>query len=94
MCPLFFCALRIYPHTALYEIAIEEGQVSRSESILEPVFYRPRSIETGEIVDMVEKRAKGHLNWVVGSGTRTMEKIVSRMYSRGHSGPLWEHLIR
>ena len=42
----------------------------------------------------IEKCADGRTNWVVGSGGETMTQIVSRMYSRGHSGPLWEYLIR
>ena len=36
-----FCGMRIYPHTSLYEIALQEGQVLPGQSILEPVFYQP-----------------------------------------------------
>jgi len=43
---------------------------------------------------MIEEYADGRTNWVVGSGGETMAKIITRMYSRGHSGPLWEYLIR
>jgi len=42
----------------------------------------------------IEEYADGRTNWVVGSGGEIMAKIISRMYSRGHSGPLWEYLIR
>jgi organic radical activating enzyme len=73
---------------------VEEGQISRSQSILEPVFYKPKSISSDEIMQRVEEYADGRANWVVGSGGETMAKIISRMYSRGHSGPLWEYLIR
>lgn len=75
-------------------MAVEEGQISGSQDLLEPVFYRPESIGTDEIVEMVKHRAEGRLNWVVGAGSETIRRVVSRMYQRGHTGPLWEHLIR
>ena len=45
-------------------------------------------------MSMIEKCADGRVNWVVGSGGETMSKIISRMHSRGHAGPLWEYLVR
>ena len=33
---------RIYPHTKLHEIAVQEGVVSPDDDLLEPVFYQPR----------------------------------------------------
>ena len=90
----FFCGLRIYPHTALYDIAISEGQISRTENILEPVFYQAKFLSKKEIISLVEQYAKGRTNWMVGAGGEMTAKIISRMYDRGHYGPLWEHLIQ
>jgi|LGOV01.1.fsa_nt_gb radical SAM superfamily enzyme YgiQ (UPF0313 family) len=90
----FFCGIRIYPHTELYDIAIEEGKISRSWDLLEPVFYRPDSIDIDEIVRRVQNQARDRPNWVIGSGGEQTARVLSRMYKRGHSGPLWEHLIR
>ena len=36
----FFCGMRIYPQTDLYEIACQDGQIEASGSLLEPLFYR------------------------------------------------------
>ncbi len=90
----FFCGIRIYPHTELYDIAIEEGKISRYWDLLEPVFYRPDSIDIDEIVRRVQSQARDRPNWVIGSGGEQTARVLSRMYERGHSGPLWEHLIR
>lgn len=90
----FFCGIRIYPHTELYDIAIEEGKISRYWDLLEPVFYRPDSIDIDEIVRRVQNQARDRPNWVIGSGGEQTARVLSRMYERGHSGPLWEHLIR
>jgi radical SAM superfamily enzyme YgiQ (UPF0313 family) len=90
----FFCGMRIYPDTALYDIAIEEGQIAEGRSILDPVFYRSPFIDSDEIVRLVKKAANRRLNWMIGAGGEETAKIISRMYQRGHCGPMWEYLIR
>ncbi len=89
----FFCGIRIYPHTALYETALREGQISASQNLLEPVFYRSPFISDVEIMNKVEAHADGRLHWLVGAGESKATRILPRLYDRGHTGPLWEHLI-
>jgi radical SAM superfamily enzyme YgiQ (UPF0313 family) len=90
----FFCGIRIFPHTEIYEIALREGQISESDDLLEPVFYQSESISAEEIIRTVEKRAGGRENWFIGSGGNKSARLVSRLHKRGHIGPLWEHMIR
>jgi len=95
----FFCGMRIYPYTKLYDIAVEGGQITRSQSILEPVFYRSPAIGAERIIRMVKAQADGHPNWIIGSGGEitagiSRHKSVARMHKRGHTGPLWEYLIQ
>lgn len=90
----FFCGMRIYPHTALYEIALEEGQISHSESIVEPVFYQPAGISREEILGLVREQAEKRPNWIAGAGGEETAGILSRMYEKGFTGPLWEYLVR
>ena len=89
----FFCGIRIYPHTALYQTALSEGQVAAADNLLEPVFYRSPFIVDVDIVNRVEAHADGRLNWLIGAGESKATRILPRLYERGHSGPLWEHLI-
>jgi radical SAM superfamily enzyme YgiQ (UPF0313 family) len=89
-----FIGMRIYPHTVLYEIALREGQISTEQSILEPVFYAPSSNSLTDIASQVEERAQGKMHWIRAAGGEQTGRILSRMYRRGHTGPLWEHLIR
>jgi len=90
----FFCGIRIYPHTGIYNIALQEGQISESDDLLEPTFYQSRYIKTEEILRMVEKCAKGRENWLFGSGGYNTARLLSRLYKHGYSGPLWERIIR
>jgi radical SAM superfamily enzyme YgiQ (UPF0313 family) len=87
----FFCGLRVYPGTELWEIAVEEGQIERGQSLLEPVFYRP-GIALPELAEVVRRRAAGRTSWVVGTGADMSVSAVDRLHARGRIGPLWEML--
>ncbi len=90
----FFCGMRIYPYTKLYDIAVKEGQITRAQSILDPVFYHSSAIGTERIIQTVKARAEGRPNWIIGSGGKETAGIVARLHKRGHTGPLWEFLIQ
>lgn len=90
----FFCGMRIYPHTTLYEIAVKEKQVLKNRSILQPVFYHTPHIGTDDIIERVKNEARDRPNWVIGSGGTKTAAITAKLYQRGHTGPLWEYLIR
>ncbi len=89
----FFCGIRIYPHTALYDVALREGQIQASQSLLQPVFYRSPHISGKEIMQMVENHANGRFNWLIGAGETKATRVLPKLYERGFTGPLWEHLI-
>lgn len=90
----FFCGMRIYPNTALYDIALEEKQISADQSLLPPVFYRSGRIEGDEILRRVKEKAAGRPNWIIGAGGDETADAISSLYERGFSGPLWDFLIR
>ncbi|PID73816.1 MAG: B12-binding domain-containing radical SAM protein [Desulfobacterales bacterium] len=90
----FFCGMRIYPGTPLYDIALKEGQITADQDLLEPVYYRSRAISPEEILRKVRHRAAGRRNWVVGAGGDETAKMISLFYRKGYSGPLWEYLVR
>ncbi len=90
----FFCGVRIYPGTALNEIALEQGQITATQNLLTPVFYRSHGISESEIFRRVSAQANGRPNWVISAGGVDTSRLLARMYARGFSGPLWEYLIR
>jgi len=90
----FFCGIRLYPHTALYDLALREGQIQSSQSLLHPVFYKSPHISDIEIVKKVETYANGRFNWLIGAGESKATRVLPKLYERGFTGPLWEHLIQ
>jgi len=90
----FFCGIRIYPHTDLYDVALREGQITAEQNILPPVFYRSGEISVAEIMQMVENHANGRPNWLIGAGEAKATRVLPKLYRRGFTGPLWEYLIQ
>ena len=90
----FFCGIRIYPHTKLYDLALQDGQITESTDLLEPVFYRSRFITSEEIRRLVEEKAEGRENWIIGSGGNHAVRLMARLHKKGVTGPLWEQKIR
>ncbi len=90
----FFIGIRIYPRTALYDIALDEGKITSATNLLEPVFYEADDIDRPTIEALVTARVGKRINWVVGSGGAKAAATVSKMHARGYVGPLWEYLVR
>jgi radical SAM superfamily enzyme YgiQ (UPF0313 family) len=89
-----FTGVRIYPKTALYELALKEGQIDLHTNLLEPTFYWSRALNREIATQIIKDRVDNRINWILGSGSPQMFKVVARLHKRGYVGPLWEHLIR
>ncbi len=90
----FFIGIRIYPRTGLYDIALAEKKITPGTNLLEPLFYKADEIDHQTIEKLVKARVGKRINCVVGSGGSAGAATVSKMHSRGYTGPLWEYLIR
>jgi radical SAM superfamily enzyme YgiQ (UPF0313 family) len=89
----FFCGMRICPGTPLEKLARAAGQIGPGKSLLEPVFYEPPGLSLGAIASRVHERAAGRPSWIVGAGADRAAALLTRLYERGHTGPLWERLV-
>ncbi len=90
----FYFGMRIYPLTPLYKIALSQGQISETTDLLEPVFYRSPEVDNAKIVSLVESFGRERANWIRETEDASTQDILSRMYEKGYTGPLWEYLIR
>jgi radical SAM superfamily enzyme YgiQ (UPF0313 family) len=89
-----FSGVRIYPHTALYGLALEEGQIEANWNPLEPRFYWSPALHRETVMELMKNHAGNRSNWVIGSGSQLMFKNIARLHERGNVGPLWERLIQ
>jgi radical SAM superfamily enzyme YgiQ (UPF0313 family) len=89
-----FCGMRIYPRTDLFKRAVAEGHITEAQDFLEPVFYQSPEISREEIIGRIRAKGGHRISWVIGAEDEKTGPIISRMYDRGYTGPLWEFLIR
>jgi len=89
-----FCGMRIYPNTALYDLALAQGQCQTDQNLFDPHYYQSPELDRGVMIEHIQKAADNRTNWVLGSGGEKSAAIMKRMYRRGLSGPLWEYLYR
>ena len=89
-----FSGVRIYPHTSLYALALEEGQIKPHWNPLEPRFYWSQALHRETVMELVKNHAGNRSNWVIGTGSQLTFKYIARLHARGHVGPMWERLIR
>lgn len=45
------------------------------------------------MTSMVNKRARGRIHWITGSGSAEMAQTIKRVDLRGRVGPLWERPV-
>jgi radical SAM superfamily enzyme YgiQ (UPF0313 family) len=90
----FFIGIRIYPHTALYDMALAEGKIGPETDLLQPLFYQAEAIDRDTIAARVTARAGKRSNWLIGSDGAKSAASAQKMYDRGLTGPLWEFLAR
>jgi radical SAM superfamily enzyme YgiQ (UPF0313 family) len=89
-----YCGMRMFPGTPLFSLAVEQDVVRWDEDLLFPVFYTSPALKGKQIETLVDEHAGGRANWITpGLGERIF-RVTERMYALGHTGPLWERLIR
>jgi radical SAM superfamily enzyme YgiQ (UPF0313 family) len=85
--------IRIYPHTKLYDKAIEEHIIDKNSSLLKPVFYITPSIKGTQLINTLAEHALRQHNWIVPAlNIRCDSKIISLLRKSGKRGPLWNIL--
>lgn len=90
----FFCGIRVYPGTRLYDQALAENLISETQDLLSPFFYQSPGINRDDVVQYVQDKAGNRNNWIIAAGDEQTSRLLNQMHARGYTGPLWEYLIR
>lgn len=89
----FFAGVRVFPGTALHEMARAEGQISGDTDPLVPIFYAPPGLSMERLHSVIAEEVRGESRFYIGAGGSRIARVVDKMYDLGYSGPLWERLI-
>jgi radical SAM superfamily enzyme YgiQ (UPF0313 family) len=85
--------MRVYPGTALFERAIQEGQIRRDAELLAPTYYLAPGLTPEAVFAQVRRFARLSPNWIVGDPTPAYSSLVNRLRRRGVLGPLWAYFV-
>jgi radical SAM superfamily enzyme YgiQ (UPF0313 family) len=83
--------MRIYPDTALHELALREGRLRVDTDLLQPHFYLAAGLEADAVFEQLQEFARHSPNWIVGTPNPAYLKLISRLRQRGVVGPLWSY---
>jgi len=84
--------IRVFPKTALSDIAKNEGMITADEDFLKPVFYLAPAVKN-KLLPHIENFAKSHRNWILpGLNVNITLDLQRKLRRFGIKGPLWEHM--
>ncbi len=87
---LAMTGIRIYPNTALYRTAVEEGVIAANQSLLEPLFYISPAVRDC-FAELVVDEAMKRRNWVVpGLEVNASSAMMDAIRLFKVRGPLWK----
>lgn len=87
-----FAGIRVYPKTALWSRAIQDGLIKPETSPLEPVYYQSPRVGTEHMLSMIEAAFKGRRDrFFPPEKARLRMQLLQQM---GCRGLLWDTLIR
>jgi len=84
--------MRIYPGTALEELARAEGRIDPATNLLQPVYYLAPGLSADQVFATLQDFARRSPNWIVGDTSPEYLRFVERLRSRGVVGPLWSYM--
>ena len=88
---IIMLGIRIYPHTRLQEIAVQEGVIKEDDDLIEPRFYISPLIGAERLIELVTEAAMGRRGWIVPALEINISlPLMEGIRKFGYRGPLWE----
>lgn len=83
--------MRIYPGTALHEMAIDEGRIDRDSKLLMPEYYISPALTEDSVFEYLSHFAESASGWIPGDPAGEYSSLVARLRKKGVTGPLWSY---
>lgn len=84
--------IRIFPGTAVYDWALEEGQITEDTDLLAPVYYFSKDVNTDVIHQKILNAFKGRMDRIYPDGG--FVNAAKAFHDRGVRGPVWDLLLK
>ncbi len=86
-----FIGMRIYPHTQLWNIAVDQHKISKDNTLLDTVFYFAEGVNLS-LAHLRMLARNSNSRWVFSEEEDSA--AINRLRNLQKKGPLWEYLIR
>ena len=91
-CVVFaFSGIRIYPDTGLYDLALREGIIVKTDTLLKPVYYFSPNLAPEIMNTTIETAFRGHRNLIFPPSEGLIRRATMNRF--GYRGLLWDQLI-
>jgi len=92
---LSFLGIRIYPHTKLAQLALEEGVLQPGQDLLQPAFYRAATFDVAALRARLQGLAATNLHWMSIDGAKVFARENFLPFvQQGYRGPFWDLMHR
>jgi lipid biosynthesis B12-binding/radical SAM protein len=87
-----FSGIRVFPKTALYDRAVQEGVMGGGESLLKPLFYFSPHIDPKSMNQTIEQSFRGLLDRIFPPSEGLARLAVMNRF--GYRGILWDRMLQ
>ncbi|HES59335.1 MAG TPA: hypothetical protein ENO18_02800 [Caldithrix sp.] len=84
--------VRIFPHTRMYERALEEKNINKDTNLLEPVFYFSEHVDHEWMHQQILESFYGRADRIYPGGMDLVK--ISAFHLLGYRGPLWDYILK
>jgi radical SAM superfamily enzyme YgiQ (UPF0313 family) len=89
-----YIGMRLFPHTPLYSVALEEKRIERETDLMQPYFYLSPLVTRERISELLELFHERKSNWIIHDLTPDQLRIMKGLRTKGVVGPMWEFLAQ
>ena len=86
-----FMGIRILPDTQLYNIALNQGIITKEQDLFDPVYYISPELDTAWLEKTLTEKFKPYRHCVFPPDA--LDSSVQFLHKMGYTGLLWEMLI-
>jgi radical SAM superfamily enzyme YgiQ (UPF0313 family) len=84
--------VRIFPDTAVYQWALEEGRIKEDQNLLPPTYYFSDDLDRNVMHEKILTAFNGRLDRIYPDGQFT--EITRAFHLAGNRGPAWDMLLK
>lgn len=84
--------IRIFPDTAVYQWALDEGKITPDQNLLKPTYYFSDAVDIDTMHEKILAAFKGRLDRIYPDGQYT--EVARTFHLTGNRGPAWDLLLK